>query len=251
MVMAIVIKSTQEVEMMRRAGKVVAEVLKLLSERAVPGITTKELDSTAGRELSKWNARASFKGYMGYPANICVSVNDEVVHGLPGDRMLAEGDIVSLDVGAIVDGFQADAATTIGVGKVAQQAQMLMSTTEGALLAGIDAARCGARLGDISAAIQAYVEATDLSIVREYTGHGIGREMHEDPQIPNFGRSGEGPELREGMTLALEPMVNEGTWRTRIASNEWTVLTSDGRLSAHFEHTLAVTGGDADVLTVT
>ncbi|MFC1950491.1 type I methionyl aminopeptidase, partial [Chloroflexota bacterium] len=195
-------------------------------------------------------AKPSFKGYLGFPANLCVSVNDEVVHGIPGDRVLDEGDIVSLDLGAIFMGFQGDAAVTIGVGEISPQARRLMRTAEGSLKAGIAAACSGARLGDISAAIQNYAESRDYSVVREYTGHGIGREMHEDPQIPNFGLSGQGPELKKGMTFALEPMLNAGDWRTRLGSDHWVVLTADGSLSVHFEHTIAITDGEPEVLTI-
>ncbi|MFC1919670.1 type I methionyl aminopeptidase [Chloroflexota bacterium] len=247
--MAIVIKSPREIEIMRRAGRVVGEVLEILCEQAIPGIMTSELDRLAELELRNRGAEASFKGYNGYPANICVSVNDEIVHGIPGNRRLEEGDIVSIDIGSIVEGFQGDGAATIGVGKVSQRAERLMSAAKGALFAGINAVRSGLRIGDISAAIQVHAESNGFSVVREYTGHGVGREMHEDPQVPNFGRHGEGIELCEGMTLALEPMINVGTWRTRIARNKWTVLTADGELSAHFEHTIAITDNGAEILT--
>lgn len=243
-------KSGREIALMRRAGHVVASILKTLSEEVRPGLATRELDVIAAAELKRLGARASFKGYRGYPANLCVSVNDVIVHGIPGDRVLQEGDIVSLDVGAIVDGFQGDAAVTVGVGKVSPQAQELVAVCKGALEAGIAAARGGAYLEDISAAIQTYVESRGFSVVREYTGHGIGREMHEDPQVPNFGRPGQGSQLRPGMTLALEPMVNVGTWRTVVGPDGWAVHTADGSLSAHFEHTVAITRGQAEVLTV-
>ena len=179
-----------------------------------------------------------------------MSVNDEIVHGIPGDRVIEEGNIVSLDVGAIVDGFHADAAVTVGIGSVSDAARDLVAVAEGSLRAGIAVARSGNRLGDISSAIQKFVEERGFSVVREYTGHGIGRQMHEDPQVPNFGQPGEGIELKEGMTLALEPMINRGSWRTRVAANKWTVLTADGGLSAHFEHTIAITDGEPEVLTV-
>jgi len=210
---------------------------------------TKELDIIAAGEVEKLGAKPSFKGYRGFPANLCVSVNDEVVHGIPGERILREGDIVSLDLGAFFMGFHGDGAVTVGVGEVGLEARELMETTEGALKAGIAAARPGARLGNISAAIQTHAELKGYSVVREYTGHGIGREMHEEPQIPNFGLPGTGPVLQQGMTLALEPMVNAGDWRTRLGDDHWTVLTADGSLSAHFEHTIAITDGEAEVLT--
>jgi methionyl aminopeptidase len=205
--------------------------------------------------LKKIGAESSFKGYHGYPATICTSVNDEIVHGIPGDRVLKEGDIVSLDFGAIYNGFHGDAAVTVPVGEVSPEAKRLMETTRQTLETGIAAARAGARLGDISAAIENYAESKGYSLVREYTGHGIGRKMHEDPQIPNstqppFGlQAGTGPVLKKGMTLALEPMLNTGVWRTRVANDNWTVLTADGNLSAHFEHTIAIDDTEPEVLT--
>lgn len=247
--MGIIIKSEREIAIMRQAGKIVAEVLEILSEAAKPGVRTKELDIIAARELEKRGGKPSFKGYRGYPANLCTSINDEIVHGIPGERILKEGDIVSLDLGVIYNGFQGDAAVTVGVDKVSAQAEALMKTTEGALGAGIKAARNNGRLGDISAAIQNYAESKSFSVVREYTGHGIGRDMHEEPLIPNFGISGTGLVLRKGMTLAIEPMVNGGDWRTRVDDDNWTVRTADGSLSAHFEHTIAITDGEPEILT--
>jgi methionyl aminopeptidase len=247
--MSIIIKSEREVALMRQAGRIVATVLDILSREVKPGMKTKELDAIAAGEVEKLGGKPSFKGYRGFPANLCVSVNDEVVHGIPGERILREGDIVSLDLGAIYQGFHGDGAVTVGVGEVDLKAKELMATTEGALMAGIAAARSGARLGDISAAIQGYAEGRGYSVVREYTGHGIGREMHEEPQIPNFGLAGTGPVLKKGMALALEPMLNTGDWRTRVGSDRWTVLTADGSLSAHFEHTIAIAGEEAEVLT--
>ena len=234
---------------MRQAGRIVAAVLEVLKMSVRPGMKTEELDEIAAREAEKLGAVPSFKGYQGYPANLCVSVNDEIVHGIPGKRVLKEGDIVSLDFGVIYEGFQGDAALTVGVGSISEQAEKLIETTEGALEAGMNAARAGARLGDISSAIQQYAESRGYSVVREYTGHGIGRQMHEDPQVPNFGLPGEGIELKKGMTLALEPMVNIGGWRTRVSDNNWTVYTSDGSISAHFENTIAITDGEHEVLT--
>jgi len=235
---------------MRQASRIVATVLKMLSEQLKPGMKTRELDVITARELAKSGAKPSFKGYRGFPANLCVSVNDEIVHGIPGERVLNEGDIVSLDLGAIFMGFQGDAAMTVGVGEIGAPAKRLIATVEGALEAGIAAAHPEARLGDVSAAIQHYAESRGYSVVREYTGHGIGREMHEEPQIPNFGLSGTGPVLKKGMTLALEPMVNTGDWHTKLGSDHWTVSTADGGLSAHFEHTIAITDGEAEVLTI-
>ena len=247
--MSIIIKSNQEIAAMRQAGKIVAKVLEVLKRQIRPGIKTKELDTIAARELERLEAKPSFKGYRGFPANLCVSVNDEIVHGIPGERVLGEGDIVSLDLGAIFMGFHSDAAVTIGVEMISSPARQLMETTEGALKAGIAAAYAEARLGDISSAIQNYTESRNYSVVREYTGHGIGREMHEEPQIPNFGLPGTGPVLKRGMTLALEPMVNSGDWRTRLGDDHWAVSTADKSLSAHFEHTIVVTDTEAEVLT--
>ena len=248
--MSITIKSGREIAIMRQAGKIAATVLEILIRQVRAGMKTKELDIIAGREVKRLGAIPSFKGYRGFPANLCVSVNDEIVHGIPGERVLNEGDIVSLDFGVIFNGFQGDTAVTIGVGEISPQTRQLLETTEGALKAGIAAAHAEARLGDISVAIQHYAESRGYSVVREYTGHGIGREMHEEPQIPNFGQPGTGPVLKKGMTLALEPMVNIGDWRTRLDNNHWTVFTADGSLSAHFEHTIAITNGDPAVLTV-
>jgi methionyl aminopeptidase len=247
--MSIIIKSDKEIAIMRQAGRIVATVLEVLKGQVKPGMKTEELDVIAVKELEKLGARPSFKGYRGYPANLCVSVNDEIVHGIPGKRVLHDGDIVSLDFGAIYNGFQGDSALTVGVGSISPEAERLIETTKGALEAGIAAARDGARLGDVSVAIQNYAESRGYSVVREYTGHGIGREMHEEPQIPNFGLPGQGPELKKGMTIALEPMVNIGDWRTRVDDNHWTVLTIDGSLSAHFEHTIAITDSGSEVLT--
>ena len=248
--MGIIIKSQREIEIMRQAGKIVATVLQELKSRTEPGMTTRDLDEIASKETERLGAVPSFKGYHGYPATVCVSLNDEIVHGIPGDRVIRDGDIVSIDFGVIYDGFQGDAALTIGVGNISPEAEKLLEATEGSLMAGIAAAKAGARLGDISAVIQEYAESRGFSIVREYTGHGIGRDMHEDPQIPNYGLKGQGPLLKKGMTLALEPMVNIGDWRTKVEDDNWTVRTSDGSLSAHFEHTIAITDNGAEILTV-
>jgi methionyl aminopeptidase len=245
-----VIKSPQEVAIMRRAGKVVAAVLQRLREEIKPGIKTSQLDSVAAGELKKYGAKASFKGYRGFPASLCISVNDEVVHGIPGERRLNDGDLVSLDFGAIVDGFHGDGAITVGIGEISPKAQELLAVTEAALMAGIRAARKAAHLGEISSSIQNYVETRGFSVVREYSGHGVGRDLHEDPLVPNFGSPGEGSILQKGMTLAIEPMVTAGDWRTRVAENRWTVLTADGSLAAHFEHTIAISEGEAEVLTL-
>jgi methionyl aminopeptidase len=248
--MSIIVKSDREIALMRQAGRIVALVLRELTGQLRPEMKTREVDMIAARELERLGAKSSFKGYRGFPANLCVSVNDEIVHGIPGERVLHEGDIVSLDFGVLFMGFQGDAAVTVGVGEINLPARDLIETTRGALNAGIVAAHSGSRLGDISAAIQTYAESRGYSVVREYTGHGIGREMHEEPQIPNFGIPGSGPVLKRGMTLALEPMLNIGDWRTRLGGDRWTVLTADGNLSAHFEHTIAIADGEAEVLTV-
>jgi len=234
---------------MRQAGRIVGAVLEILCRQVKAGMRTKELDVIAATEVERLGAKPSFKGYRGFPASLCVSVNDEVVHGIPGERVLKDGDVVSLDMGASFMGFQGDSAVTIGVGEISPQAQELIKATEGVLRAGIAAARAGARLGDISATIQGYAESRGYSVVREYSGHGIGRELHEEPQIPNFGLVATGPVLEKGMTFALEPMVNVGDWHTRLGDDHWTVLTADGSLSAHFEHTIAITDGEAEVLT--
>jgi len=247
--MTIIIKTEEEIAAIRRASRIVAMILKTMVDNIRPGMETRELDTIAARELENYGGRSSFKGYRGFPANLCVSVNDEIVHGIPGKKVLHEGDIVSLDFGAIYDGFQGDAAVTVGVGRISKKAESLIATTKGALEAGIGAARVGAKLGEISHAIQDYAEVKGYSVVREYTGHGIGRDMHEEPQIPNFGPPDSGPVLKKGMILALEPMVNAGDWRTRIGDDKWTVLTADGSLSAHFEHTIAITDGEPEVLT--
>jgi methionyl aminopeptidase len=245
-----VIKSSQEVAIMRRAGKIVAAILQRLREEIKPGIKTSQLDWVAAGELKKYGAKASFKGYRGFPASLCVSVNDEVVHGIPGERRLKDGDLVSLDFGAIIDGFHGDGAITVGIGEISSKARELLAVTEAALMVGIRAARNGVHLGEISSSIQNYVETRGFSVVREYSGHGVGRDLHEDPLVPNFGSPGEGSILQRGMTLAIEPMVTAGDWRTRVAENRWTVLTADGSLAAHFEHTIAISEGEAEVLTL-
>src|SRR4030042_666219 len=245
-----VIKSPQEVAIMRQAGKIVAKTLKRLAEEIKPGIKTSHLDSVAASELKKYGAKASFKDYRGFPSNICVSVNDEIVHGIPGERELNAGDIVSLDFGALFNGFHGEGAITVGVGKISPKAQELVAITEAALMVGIKEARNGVHLGHVSAAIQNYVETRGFSVVREYSGHGVGRDLHEDPLVPNFVPPDEGPVLRKGMTLAIEPMVTTGDWRTRVAGNKWTVLTVDGSLAAHFEHTIAISEDEAEILTL-
>ena len=245
----IIVKSPAEIALMRQAGRILSTALKTVVSQVKPGVNTRELDTLMARELARLGAAPSFLGYRGYPAVICASVNDEIVHGIPGDRVLKDGDIISLDVGDIYQGFQADMAVTVAVGKISVRSQKLMDVTRGALEAGVKEARGGRRLGDVSAAIQKYVESRGFAVVREYSGHGIGRALHEEPQVANFGTAGQGPLLRPGMALAIEPMVTAGDWRTKIAANHWTVSTVDGSLAAHFEHTIAITESAAEVLT--
>jgi len=243
----VIIKSDEEIATMTKCGKILAAILDRLRAEVRPGIKTAQLDMIMAEESKKRGVVPSFKNYHGFPANLCVSVNDEIVHGIPGERLLKEGDIVSLDVGARLNGFHTDAAITIGVGRISKEAEDLIAITEGSLKSGIAQAIDRAWVGDISSAIQHYVESKGFSVVREYTGHGVGRDLHEEPQIPNF-VFGKGSLLRKGMTLAIEPMVNAGDWQTRLGANQWTVLTADGSLSAHFEHTIAITDNKAEIL---
>ncbi len=235
---------------MREAGRHLAEVLQMLVDALRPGLVEKELDEIVRREYKKRNLVPTFLGYYGYPATVCVSINDEIVHGIPGKREISDGDVVSIDLGCTHKGFVADSAVTVGVGVVSPEKQRLIDVCRESLNRGIAAANGGARVGDIGHAIQAYVEGEGFSVVREYVGHGVGRQMHEDPQIPNYGAPGTGPVLRPGMVIAIEPMVNAGTWQTKKDADNWTVRTQDGSLSAHFEHTLAITDGEAEVLTL-
>ncbi len=248
----ITLKSAHELALMREAGRIVAEVLDEIREAVAPGVTTADLESIAGRIIvDKHQAIPSFKGYRGFPGMVCASVNEEIVHGIPGRRVLNEGDIVSVDVGVIYKGYHGDAAITVAVGEIDAVSQGLMDVTAESLRIGIEAAKPGSFTTDISRAIQTYVESQGYSVVREYTGHGIGRQMHEDPQIPNYfePRLGGRVRLRPGMTFALEPMVNIGDWRTRLLEDRWTVVTADGTRSAHFEHTVAVTKNGPEILT--
>jgi methionyl aminopeptidase len=246
----IVLKSPREIELMREAGRIVALTLAVLAEKAKEGVSTAQLEEWAEEVIRKNKAIPSFKGYRGYPASICVSVNEEVVHGIPSPkRILKEGDVVSIDVGAIYRGYHGDAAITIGIGRITEEAEKLIEVTKGALEAAISVAKAGNRLGDISWAIQSYAEKHGFNVVREYTGHGIGRYMHEEPQVPNVGTPGKGVLLKPGMTLALEPMVVAGSWEVEVLPDGWTVVTKDKSLAAHFEHTIAITDGDAEILT--
>lgn len=248
----IVIKNPPEIETMREAGRVNALVLKTVREMVSPGITTQELDAVAEELIRKNGGKPAFKNYPGpypYPATLTISINEELVHGIPGKRELKEGDLVSVDCGTVLDGFVADSAFSMGVGEISPQAQQLLEVTEKALYLGIDKMRPGNRVGDVSAAIQQFVEGYNFHVPREYTGHGVGRNMHEGPLVPNFGVSGRGIPLRPGITVALEPMVMVGTHRTRVLDDQWTVISADRSLTAHFEHSVAVTEDEPIILT--
>jgi methionyl aminopeptidase len=245
----IIRKSLREIEAMARAGRIVAEVLELMGETIVPGITTVELDEAAERYVRSRGGVPTFKGYRGFPASICASPNSVVVHGIPGAYGLDEGDLISIDVGVTLDGFVADSAYTFAVGEIDPEAQRLLDVCQAALDAGITEARAGNRVGDISAAVQRTTEEAGLSVIRTLVGHGVGRSMHEEPQIPNFGEPGRGPELAPGMTLAIEPMITMGSPDVVMEEDGWTISTEDGSLSAHFEHTVAITEDAARVLT--
>ena len=245
----ITIKSPQEMAAMRRAGQIVGATLSVLEEAVSPGMKTRELDAIASREIKRLGGKPAFKGYRGFPATICTSINDEIVHGIPGGKIIRDGDLVKMDVGAVVDGLIGDAAITVGAGNVSDEARELIEVTRLSLEEGIKAAIEGARTGDIGAAVEAFAEARGYSVVREYVGHGVGRFLHEEPQVPNYGPGGRGALLRRGVTIAIEPMVNVGGWQTRLLDDQWTVVTADGSLSAHFEHTIAIRDGEAEVLT--
>lgn len=237
----IILKSPDEIEVMRRSNLIVAEVLLMLGEKITPGATTMDLERMAEEEIKKRRARPAFKGYKGYPYCLCTSVNEQVVHGMPSKRVLKEGDILSVDCGVLYEGFYGDAAITAPVGRIDAEARRLMEVTNKSLELAIDAAVVGNRLHDISCAVQSSVEAAGFSVVRDFVGHGIGRELHEPPQLPNFGEPGTGTRLKPGMVLAIEPMINAGGHEIRILDDGWTAVTSDGSLSAHFEHTVAIT----------
>jgi len=244
------IKTASELDAMRRVNQMTARVRNALADMVKPGITTLELGNLAQEMIRELGGTSAFYGYHGFPGQVCTSVNDEVVHGIPGHRVLKEGDIVSIDTGVSFEGFIGDTAITVAVGEIDPETQRLMDVTKAALDAGIANAVEGNRLGDISNAIQTVVEAAGFSIVRDFVGHGIGREMHEDPQIPNFGKPGRGPKLKAGMTLAIEPMVNMGKNKVRVLDDKWTVVTKDGSPSAHFEHTVAVGKTEPEILTL-
>ncbi len=244
----VILKLPDEIEKLRTSNLIVAEILRELRERVRPGVTTRELDSLCEQLSRKRRVKPAFKGYRGYPFALCSSVNSEVVHGMPSERPLVAGDIVSLDFGVNYQGYYGDAAITVPVGPVSDEARRLMKATEEGLYDAIRQAIPGNRLGDLSAAVQTRVESAGFSVVRDFVGHGIGRSLHEDPQIPNYGVRGRGIELKPGMVLAIEPMVNEGSYQVKILSDGWTVLTEDGKLSAHFEHSVAITENGPDIL---
>ncbi len=246
----ITLRSADELVKLRAANQLVASILAELARMAVPGATTAEIDAEAERLVRAAGAEPAFKGYRGFPGTICASVNHEVVHGFPNDRVLEEGDILSVDMGVKLAGYYGDSAVTLPIGRISPDAQALLDVTEAALYAGIDAIAVGGRVSDIGHAIQQHVEAHGYSVVREFVGHGIGTRLHEEPQVPNYGPPGRGPRLAEGMVLAIEPMVNQGRPAVRVLADGWTAVTVDGKLSAHFEHTVAVTRDGAEVLTL-
>jgi len=246
----IICKSPTELQKMRQSGLLVSEILQELRGIVRPGVTTEDLEQTAEKRIRQAGARAAFKGYYGYPCVLCTSINNEIVHGIPSSkRMLGDGDIVKIDVGVELDGYYGDSATTIPVGEIGPELARLLNVTKESLELAIQEARLGNRLGDVCAAVQRHVEAHGYSVVREFVGHGIGRKLHEDPQVPNYGNPGQGPRLREGMVLAIEPMVNTGSGEARVLEDKWTAVTADGGYSAHFEHTVAVTKNGPWVLT--
>lgn len=248
--MAITIKNEKQIEYMRIAGRITGEVLNLLETKIHAGISTKELDKIAEDYIRSKGAVPSFKGYGGFPASICASVNEEVIHGIPGKRILKDGDIVSIDVGAYINGFHGDAARTFAVGEISDKAKKLIEVTKQSFFEGIKFAVEGNHLHQISAAIQEYAEKNGFSVVREYVGHGIGEDMHEAPQIPNYKTGGRGPRLVKGMALAIEPMINAGDFKVKVLSDKWTVVTKDKELSAHYENTILITGKEPEILTL-
>lgn len=246
----IIIKNDKEIDLMRIAGRIVAETLLLVEKKVKPGITTAELDRIAEEFITKHGAKPSFKGLYGFPASLCISVNEQVVHGIPGGYVLKDGDIVSVDCGAYINGFHGDAARTFAVGNVSEEARKLIKVTEESFFKGLEVAKVGNKLTDISHEIQRYVEASGFSVVRDFVGHGIGRDLHEDPEVPNFGRPGRGPKLVAGMTLAIEPMVNIGTYRVATLGDDWTVVSADKSLSAHYENTVVILPDGPEILTL-
>ena len=245
----ITLRSAKEISDMKAACKLSAEALALAGSLVAPGVTTREIDAKVKKFITSHGAKPSFLGYGGFPGSACISINEQIIHGIPGDRVIEEGDIVSVDVGAFYKGYHGDNAATFGAGKVSPAAQKLMDTTRESLLAGIEAAQPGNRIGDIGHAVETYVTERGYSVVRDFIGHGVGHELHEDPEVPNYGRAGHGPRLTPGMTIAIEPMVNEFGSQVEILKDGWTVITKDGGLSAHFEHTIAITASGPVILT--
>ena len=243
------LKSQLEIEKMREAGRITAGALEAAGEVIKPGITTKQVDSVIRKYIESHGAKPSFLGYAGFPASACISINDEVIHGIPSDRKIIDGDIVKVDVGAYVKGFHGDAARTFFCGTVSEDAKNIEQICRESFFAGMAAAKPGARIGDVSAAIQEYVESHGYSVVREYVGHGIGEKLHESPDVPNHGKAGRGVRLAEGMTIAVEPMINAGACAVDVLDDEWTVVTRDGKLSAHYENTIVITADGAEILT--
>jgi methionyl aminopeptidase len=246
----IIYKSEEEISLMKKSSWIVAQILTELKAMIKPGIRTKELDDFAEGRARELGARPAFKGYRGYPASLCTSVNEEIIHGIPSSRVLQEGDIISLDFGVFSEGFCGDAAVTVPVGEVSLQARKLIAATEAAFYQGLGEVRVGSRLSDISHAIQSYVESQGFSVIRSFVGHGIGHSLHEEPQVPNFGLPGQGPRLREGLTLAIEPMIAAGDWHEQILEDGWTAVTKDRSLAAHYEHTVALTAQGAEILSL-
>lgn len=246
----IIYKSEEEIRAMKAANQIVAEILAELKALVKPGVTTNKLDSFAERRAREKGAKPAFKGYMGYPASLCTSINEEIVHGIPSDRNLQDGDIISLDFGVILDGYYGDAAVTYPVGNIKPQAEKIIKVVEESLYKGLEQVKEGNRISDISAAVQEYVEANGFSVIRNFVGHGIGFSLHEEPQIPNFGTPGHGPKIKSGMTLAIEPMIAAGDWDVDILEDDWTAATRDRSLSAHYEHTVAVTKRGMEILSL-
>ena len=248
--MAITIKTQEQIEKMRKAGKILANLDKILAKEIKPGVSTKHLDKIAEDYIRSCGAVPSFKGYAGFPASICASINEEVIHGIPGSRILKEGDIISIDMGSYIDGFHGDCARTYPVGKISPEAQKLIDVTKQSFFEGIKFAKAGCHLNEIGAAIQKYVEDNGFSVVRDYVGHGIGKNRHEDPAVYNYKTTGRGPKLAKGMVLAIEPMVNMGTYKVDVLDDDWTVVTRDGLWAAHYENTVLITDGEPELLTL-
>jgi len=244
------IKSAREVSLMRRAGKITAAARALAGEMVTPGVTTREIDKAVHDFIVSQGAVPTFLGYGGFPASVCTSVNDQVIHGIPGPYKLREGDIISIDVGATYQGYVGDCAATFAVGSISDDAKKLIEVTRQSFFEGLKFAREGCRVSDISHAVQTYAESHGFSVVRDYVGHGVGAQMHEDPEVPNYGAAGHGPRLMRGMTIAVEPMINQGSFEVRVLSDDWTVVTADGKLSAHYENSLLITDGEPEILTV-